>query len=181
MPFNSFSFWLVFPFIFGLYWLIPAKYSQARKVFLVLVSYLLYMNWKPAFTVVLLGVTLVTYGGGYLLDNQETNNKKKGLAWLFALLAVLPLLVFKYYNFLNDSLSQGLAAIGLKFALPRLNWAIPVGISFFTFQAVGYMLDVYHGKTKAEKNILVCWTYRIFQRCQPFECIWCKRLLKNAC
>ena len=67
---------------------------------------------------------------------------------------MLPLLVFKYYNFLNDSLTEGLAAIGLKFALPGLNWAVPVGISFFTFQAVGYMLDVYHGRVKAEKNIL---------------------------
>ena len=153
MPFNSFNFWLIFPFIFGLYWLIPVKYNQARKVFLVLVSYLLYMNWKPAFAIVLLGVTLITYWGGLRLDNQKVNGKK-GLAWLFALLAVLPLLVFKYYNFLNDSLTQGLVAVGLKFALPGLNWAIPVGISFFTFQAVGYMLDVYHGKTKAEKNLL---------------------------
>ena len=63
MAFNSFSFWLVFPFIFGLYWLIPAKYNQCRKVFLVLTSYLLYMNWKPTFAIVLLGVTLVTYWG----------------------------------------------------------------------------------------------------------------------
>ena len=153
MPFNSFNFWLIFPFIFGLYWLIPTKYNQARKVFLVLVSYLLYMNWKPAFAIVLLGVTLITYWGGQRLDNQKANGKKS-LAWLFTLLAVLPLLVFKYYNFLNDSLTQGLAAVGLKFALPGLNWAIPVGISFFTFQAVGYMLDVYHGKTEAEKNLL---------------------------
>jgi len=153
MPFNSFNFWLISPFIFGLYWLIPAKYNQARKAFLILVSYLLYMNWKPAFAIVLIGVTLITYWGGLRLDNQKANGKK-GLAWLFTLLAVLPLLVFKYYNFLNDSLTQGLAAIGLKFAMPGLNWAIPVGISFFTFQAVGYMLDVYHGKTKAEKNLL---------------------------
>lgn len=74
--------------------------------------------------------------------------------WLFALLGLLPLLVFKYYNFLNDSISAGLASVGLQFALPGLNWAIPVGISFFTFQAVGYMLDVYHGRVKAEKNLL---------------------------
>ena len=153
MPFNSLNFWLGFPFIFGLYWLIPAKYNQLRKVFLVLVSYLLYMNWKPVFALVLLGVTLITYWGGLVL-NAGQPNRKKSLVWLFTLLAVLPLLVFKYYNFLNDSLSQGLAAIGLKFALPGLNWAIPVGISFFTFQAVGYMLDVYHGKTEVEKNIL---------------------------
>ncbi|MBL1488553.1 MBOAT family protein, partial [Klebsiella pneumoniae] len=70
------------------------------------------------------------------------------------LLGLLPLLVFKYYNFLNDSITEGLAAVGLKFAMPGLNWAVPVGISFFTFQAVGYMLDVYHGRVKAEKNLL---------------------------
>ncbi len=153
MPFNSFNFWFVFPFIFGLYWLIPVKYNQWRKVFLIVVSYLLYMNWKPAFAIVLLGVTLITYFGGRLL-NDETSNKRKRIAWLFALLALLPLLVFKYYNFLNDSITQGLAAIGLKFSMPGLNWAIPVGISFFTFQSLGYMLDVYHGRVKAEQNIL---------------------------
>lgn len=73
--------------------------------------------------------------------------------WLFALLALLPLMVFKYYNFINNSITDGLAAIGLQFSLPGLNWAVPVGISFFTFQAVGYMLDVYHGRIKAERNI----------------------------
>lgn len=67
---------------------------------------------------------------------------------------LLPLLVFKYYNFINDSISSGLAQIGLHFALSGLNWAIPVGISFFTFQAVGYFLDVYHGRIRAEKNFL---------------------------
>lgn len=158
MPFNSFSFWIVFPLIFGLYWLIPAKWNQWRKLFLVVVSYLLYMNWKPTFAIVLLGVTLITYFGGQVLEYQDENqkiaNKRKRLVWLFALLGLLPLLVFKYYNFLNDSLTECLAVIGLKFALPGLNWAVPVGISFFTFQAVGYMLDVYHGRVKAEKNLL---------------------------
>ncbi|MBR7031462.1 MAG: MBOAT family protein, partial [Prevotella sp.] len=116
------------------------------------------MNWKPAYALVLLGVTLVTYWGGQLLDikiNGENvkGSRRKHLVWLFALLGLLPLLVFKYYNFLNDSISAGLASVGLQFALPGLNWAIPVGISFFTFQAVGYMLDVYHGRVKAEKNL----------------------------
>lgn len=64
MPFNSFEFWFIFPFIFGIYWLIPARFNQWRKVFLVIASYLLYMNWKPAFAIVLLGVTLITFGGG---------------------------------------------------------------------------------------------------------------------
>ena len=115
------------------------------------------MNWKPAFALVLLGVTLITFGWWYLLDAHAVKKLKVGrrrLAWCFALLGLLPLLVFKYYNFLNDSLTALLQVSGLKFQLPGLNWAVPVGISFFTFQAVGYMLDVYHGRVKAEKNLL---------------------------
>ena len=166
MAFNSFSFWLVFPLIFILYWAIPSKWNTWRKVWLLIVSYLLYMNWKPAYALVLLGVTLVTYWGGQFLsleskvesvesvESERIIVKRRRLVWLFALLGVLPLLVFKYYNFLNDSISSGLASVGLQFALPGLNWAIPVGISFFTFQAVGYMLDVYHGRVKAENNLL---------------------------
>ena len=154
MVFNSFNFWVVFPFIFGLYWLIPSKFNQWRKVFLVVASYLLYMNWKPAFAFVLLGVTLVTYWGGLVFDKESDRKNSKRLVWMFALLGLLPLLVFKYFNFINNSLTDGLAAIGLKFSMPGLNWAVPVGISFFTFQAVGYMLDVYHQRVKAEKNLM---------------------------
>ena len=124
------------------------------------------MNWKPSFALVLLGVTLVTYWGGIVLECKDESGPLTGsgtelkvknrmrLVWLFALLGLLPLLVFKYYNFLNDSISACLASVGLQFFLPGLNWAIPVGISFFTFQAVGYMLDVYHGRVKAEKNLV---------------------------
>jgi len=160
MSFTSFNFWVVFPLIFCFYWLIPPKWNQWRKLFLVAVSYLLYMNWKPGFALVLLGVTLVTFCGGHILQvngnggSVNDSSRRKRLVWLFSLLGILPLIVFKYYGFVNDSLTKGLAVIGLKFALPGLNWAIPVGISFFTFQAVGYMLDVYHGRVKSEKNIL---------------------------
>lgn len=162
MAFNSFQFWFIFPLIFVFYWAIPTKWNTWRKSLLLVVSYLLYMNWKPVYALVLLGVTLVTYWGGALLELRvgsegskvDERKRRKRLAWFFALLALLPLLVFKYYNFLNDSISAGLATMGLQFALPGLNWAIPVGISFFTFQAVGYMLDVYHGRVKPEKNLL---------------------------
>lgn len=160
MLFNTLKFLLGFPLVFGVYWAIPAKFNQWRKCFLILTSYLLYMNWKPAYALVLLGVTLITYSGGLLFDSQSVKSEKikngcrKGLAWCFALLALLPLLIFKYYNFINKSLTDGLAAMGLKFSMTGLNWAVPVGISFFTFQAVGYMLDVYHGRIKAERNFM---------------------------
>lgn len=175
MTFNSFSFWLVFPLIFGIYWLIPAKWNQWRKVFLIGVSYLLYMNWKPTFALVLLAITLVTYGGGYVLDKQAVNGEKlkdkssrrKRLIWLFAVLSLLPLLVFKYYNFVNESVWSLLSSLGLRYELHGLNWAIPVGISFFTFQAVGYLFDVYYQRIKAEKSIVdytlfVCFFPQIF-------------------
>ena len=159
MLLNSFKFLLVFPLIFGIHWAIPARWNQVRKVFLIFVSYLLYMNYKPACALVLLEVTLLTYCGGHLLEfnenNEESINKrKKRLVWLFALLGVQPLMVFKYYNFINNSLTEGLSAVGLQFSLPGLNWAVPLGISFFTFQAVGYMLDVYHKRIRAEKNLI---------------------------
>lgn len=173
MTFNSFSFWLVFPLIFGLYWLIPAKWNQWRKVFLIVMSYLLYMNWKPTFALVLLAITLVTHGGGYMLDKQIINNeglrikRRKRLIWLFAVVSLLPLLVFKYYNFVNESIWSLLSSLGLRYELHGLNWAIPVGISFFTFQAVGYLFDVYYQRVKAEKSIVdytlfVCFFPQIF-------------------
>ena len=67
MPFNSFSFWLIFPLVFGLYWLIPSRFRSYKKWYLIIVSYLLYMNWKPAFAVVLLYVTVVNFYGAKAL------------------------------------------------------------------------------------------------------------------
>ena len=155
MVFNSFIFWLIFPVIFLVYWLIPIRYNNLKKLWLLVVSYLLYLNWKPAYVIVLLGVTLVTFGGGYFLNNKiDFNKRKRLLVWLLALIGLLPLLVFKYYNFINESVQYGLSYIGLQFTLPGLNWAIPVGISFYTFQAVGYMLDVYHRRINAERNLI---------------------------
>lgn len=138
-----------------------------------MVSYLLYMNWKPTFAFVLLSITLVTYGGGYLIDNQSIDDnelrakRRKRLIWLFAVLSLLPLLVFKYYNFVNESVWSLLSSLGLRYELHGLNWAIPVGISFFTFQAVGYLFDVYYQRIKAEKSIVdytlfVCFFPQIF-------------------
>lgn len=149
MPFNSFNFWLVFPFIFSIYWLIPSKYAAMKKWYLILVSYLLYMNWKPAFAFVLFYVTCITFLGGWLFEQY---NKRKLVVWALGVLSLLPLLIFKYYNFINENVIAGLERIGLHFAMPGLNWAIPVGISFFTFQAVGYFFDVYYKRISAEKS-----------------------------
>ena len=156
MIYNSFNFLVLFPLIFLLYYVIPAKYQKIRNWFLLLISYALYISWKPVFALVLLGVTLITFWGGLILVDGEkgkARKRKRRLVWLFVFLELLPLLVFKYYNFLNEVIHGGLATAGLQLALPGLNWAVPVGISFFTFQAIGYMLDVYYGRIKAERNL----------------------------
>lgn len=125
-----------------------------------LTSYSLYISWKPVYALVLLAVTLITYFGGHLFDGQQDKKRKRiWLIWCFTFFALLPLLFFKYYNFLNDTISSGLTAVGLHFSLPGLNWAVPIGISFFSFQAVGYMLDVYHQRINAERNF---WDYALF-------------------
>ena len=163
MIFNSFHFLIIFPLLFLVYYLIPAKRVRWRNGYLLLVSYFLYANWKPAYALILLGVTAATFWGGHLLANSERcmdhEKRRKRLVWLLALLALLPLLVFKYYNFINDNVLSVLYAIGLRFQLPGLNWAIPMGISFFTFQALGYLFDVYYKRILVEKDFM---TYALF-------------------
>lgn len=156
MLFNTFDFLIVFPFIFLLYWIIPTKYASIRKAFLILVSFLLYLNWKPWFALVLIGVIVVTYLFALWLQNTD---KQKSVVVLGVVLALMPLLFFKYYNFVNESVLGLLSSVGLRYELKGLNWAVPIGISFFSFQAIGYLLDVYHKRVEVEKNF---WDYTLF-------------------
>lgn len=156
MIFNSFNFLIIFPLLFLLYYLIPAGKVRWRNGYLLLVSYLLYANWKPAYALILLGITAATF----LLAKQfEVSRRRKSIIVGGAFLTLLPLLIFKYYNFINDSIFELLSAIGLRFQLLGLNWTIPMGISFFTFQALGYLFDVYYKRIAAEKDFL---TYALF-------------------
>lgn len=156
MIYNSFNFIVLFPLIFLLYYFIPAKFQRGRNLFLLLVSYLLYINWKPIYVLVLFGVTLVTYYGGRLLQHVE---RRKMIMLVGGFISVLPLLFFKYFNFINETIYELLTVVGLRWELHGLNWAVPIGISFFTFQALGYFLDVYYKRIEAEKDFL---TYALF-------------------
>ena len=152
MIYNSFNFIVLFPLIFLLYYLIPARYQRGRNVFLLAVSYLLYLNWKPVYALILLDVTIITYYSASLIEGSE---KKKKIVVLGAALSILPLLFFKYFNFINEQVYAVLSVFGVRYDLHGLNWAIPVGISFFTFQALGYLIDVYYKKIEAEKDFLI--------------------------
>ena len=156
MIYNSFNFITLYPLLFLLYYVIPAKMCKWRNGYLLLVSYLLYANWKPVYTLILLGVTLVTYFSARLVERSE---KKKQIVFLGGAFSLLPLLFFKYFNFINEQVYAVLSILGLRYDLQGLNWAIPIGISYFTFQAIGYLFDVYYKKIEAEKDFL---TYALF-------------------
>jgi D-alanyl-lipoteichoic acid acyltransferase DltB (MBOAT superfamily) len=153
MLFTSFNFWLVFPAIFLLYWLIPASYNKVRNIFLLIVSYLLYLNWNPAFGLVLFGVTTICYWGGYFIEFEQAK-RRLVVCVTFTCLGLLPLIVFKYYNFIVSNVSSLFKLSGLHFSFTGLNWAIPIGISFYSFQAVGYLLDVYKRRVSSEKSFV---------------------------
>ena len=156
MIYNSLNFLILFPLIFLGYYVIPAKYQKARNLFLLVVSYGLYLNWKPVYALVLLVVTATTYTGAILL---EKNEKRKLIIWLGGALSLLPLVFFKYFNFINETVIDLLSFVGLRYELHGLNWAIPVGLSFYTFQALGYFFDVYYKRIRAEKDFM---TYALF-------------------
>lgn len=163
MIFNSFEFLWLFPLIFIVYYGITMRKKMAEKwpkignFILLLVSYGLYIKWKPVFALVLLGITAVTYYAGILLEKRT--DKRKVIVWAGIVLALIPLILFKYYNFLSQSLEQGLALIGIQTGLPGLNWAMPLGISFYTLIAIGYVADVYLKRILAEHN---WWDYMLF-------------------
>lgn len=159
MIFNSFNFIVFFPLIFLLYYVIPSKLKVWRNVFLLAVSYLLYISWNPAYSLVLLGVTAVTYSFARLIK-KRTNRKPIFITGLIA--TILPLIFFKYTDFICKSISDLLSWMGISLELQGLNWAIPLGISFFTFQGVSYLCDVYYKRIEPEENFLVYALYLSF-------------------
>lgn len=153
MIFNSFLFWLIFPIIFCFFWAIPSRFKTTKKWFLICVSYCLYINWKPAFSLALLFTTLTTFYGAKFISRKRTQKIRKKAAVITVILGSSLLFIFKYYNFINKNISDLLSFIGIRFELPGLNYAIPIGISFFTFQAIGYFIDVYLKRVEVEKSL----------------------------
>ncbi|MBR0047401.1 MAG: MBOAT family protein [Bacteroidaceae bacterium] len=158
MLFNSFEFLVFFPLVCIVYFLL--KDNRWRIPFLLIASYYFYMNWKPVYAVLIMTSTMLTYLCGLLVE-KHAGNKPKQKAFLVTSLVInfAILFVFKYFNFINESVFTLLEMSGLRWNVPNLNILLPVGISFYTFQAVGYSIDVYRGTIKAERNFM---TYALF-------------------
>lgn len=154
MPFNSFIFLMLLPLIWGVYYGIPRKYAMHT---LLIISYLIYLNWYPGYALLLLGLTLFSFKLAQIVAKRNDKNHGSGGGVLLSLgigIIILPLIVFKYTNFVNTTLSEFLFGFDIPIELPHIDWIHPVGISFYTFQIIGYIVDVYRKQICPEKNII---------------------------
>ena len=150
MVFTSLNFLIFFPAVIAVYFLLPQKF---RWMVLLAASCFFYINVKPVYAVLLAGVIATTYIFTNLIDKAKSDKKKKVLLIADIIITLLPLFFFKYFNFVNDGIFTLLEYAGIRWPLPDISLLLPVGISFFTFMAIGYAIDVYNEEIEAEKNI----------------------------
>ena len=157
MLFNSLHFLAFFPIVCIVYFLIPSL--KWRNLFLLAASYYFYMNWEPVYALLLFSSTFITYLAALGITASTEWHRKKVFLISSLILNLGCLFLFKYFNFVAENLSLLLTRAGLTVVIPEFTLLLPVGISFYIFQALGYSIDVYRGKTKAERNFF---TYALF-------------------
>jgi alginate O-acetyltransferase complex protein AlgI len=150
MVFTSFNFLIFFPLLSILYWIVPAKY---RWLFLLLASYFFYINIKPVYAFLVAGVTISTYVFTRLIDETNIESRKQTFMIINICLILLPLFFFKYFSVINNEIISLLNYSHLRWPLPEIKLLLPIGISFYTFMAIGYTIDVYNEDIEAERNI----------------------------
>ncbi len=157
MQFNSVHFMLFFPVVIAVYFVIPKKH---RYIWLLVCSYYFYMGWNAAYALLIAFSTAVTYFCGIIIENiddsetQSKQKKKKLTMGIGICVNLLILFLFKYFNFTIDSINSVLSLAGSNTFNFEFNILLPVGISFYTFQALGYVIDVYRKEISAERNFL---------------------------
>lgn len=161
MLFNSFQFAYFFALLFPLYWLI-ARYYRLQNLLLLAAGYYFYANWNPKFLSLLIISTVMDYLCGIAVDRIETPSKRKAFVGLSMALNLGMLGYFKYYNFFADSLQVALARMGLNVPLAQLEVVLPIGISFYTFQSMSYVIDVYRKDIKPTRNFIEFATFVSF-------------------
>ena len=147
MLFNSFEYFIFLPAVVLIYFLLPFRW---RNPFLLLASYYFYMSWKWEFGLLILFTSLVNYLAGIKMQSAKTLNARR--LWLsFAVIASLGVLVyFKYANFFIQEATLFLRSLGIDIRQSYIKVILPVGISFFTFQALSYSIDVFKERISAE-------------------------------
>lgn len=162
MIFNSVAFFLFFIVFFILYWFIFCKNIKYQNTLVLIGSYFFYAWWDWRFLFLLIFSSLINYLIGIYIEETENEKKRKVLFYLGLIQGLGGLLFFKYYNFFVESLVNSFSSIGVNLNLKTLQLILPLGISFYTFRTISYLIDVYHNKIQAVKDGIVFFTYVAF-------------------
>lgn len=162
MLFNSIDFLIFLPIVFIIYWMLGKKYNL-QNLFIVAASYVFYGWVNTKFLLLISFTTLCSWLSGLYIEKYRANRRlSKSIAGLNIVINILILILFKYYNFFAESFAIIMQSFGIKMNIVELNLILPIGISFYTFQALSYSIDVYKGKLKATKNAAAFFAYISF-------------------
>lgn len=157
MLFNSLEFLVFFPLVVLLYWILPQRF---RNSFLLVASYYFYMNWEPVYAILIFVSSITTWGAAMFFGRKDMERRLSKVVFVLCLIFNLGILfLYKYADFVGGVVQSLLDNIGIGMSVPKFPYLLPVGISFYTFQAIGYAIDVYKGKIEREKSL---WTYVLF-------------------
>jgi D-alanyl-lipoteichoic acid acyltransferase DltB (MBOAT superfamily) len=151
MLFNSLNFLLFFPIVVVVYFSLNHRF---RNIFLLVASYYFYMNWKPVYAVLIMFSTFITWLCGLFIEKSNKKKARKIYLVISLLINFSILFFYKYFNFLNQVIYDSLNYMGLRYEMVNLDILLPVGISFYTFQAIGYTIDIYRKDIKHETNFI---------------------------
>lgn len=154
MLFNSINFALFLPIVFIFYWFITNKSYKFQNILLLVSSYFFYACWDWRFLFLLIFSTFLDYYTGLKMTDSRNQNIKKFWFWLSISINIGFLGIFKYYNFFSKSFADAVSSIGLHVNPWTLNVILPIGISFYTFHGLSYVIDIYKDRIKAEKNLV---------------------------
>lgn len=158
MAFNSLQFLAFFPVVVAIHFILP---HRIRWAWLLLASLYFYGVWQPLLLLDLLGAAALSYYFGLRIEDAPEKLKKKSVMKLGVWLLVANLFVFKYTVFVNDSFRSLFESLGASYPIPAVQLLLPIGISFYTFQLISYLVDVSNG-TKAERHLGVFALYVSF-------------------
>ena len=154
MLFNSLDFAIFLPIVFFLYWFVTKGSLRLQNYLLLFASYFFYACWDWRFMFLLIFSTLLDYFTGIKIFQNQSKKNKSFWLWLSIIINLGFLGVFKYYNFFASSFANGLSLFGIKTNVSSLNIILPVGISFYTFHGLSYVIDIYKNRIKPEKNFV---------------------------
>jgi alginate O-acetyltransferase complex protein AlgI len=159
MLFNSINFAVFLPIVFLLYWFVAKNNLKFQNVLLLVASYYFYACWDFRFLFLLIFSTLLDYYSGIKIENSTTEKNRKFWFWLSIGINLGFLGVFKYYNFFVDSIQDVVSVFGHKIDMWTIKVILPVGISFYTFHGLSYVIDIYKKRIAAENNFI---NYAVF-------------------